>query len=405
MMSPRDSGLVRSWPWCQIVAIRDPTARSRQCTPLELLFDLCFVVSVAALVVELHHHLVDGHPEQGVLTYVLLFLPICWAWMLFSWFAAAYDNDDVIYRVLTMGQMAGVLGLTITIPAAFEGDFVPFAVGYVVMRVPLVLKWIRTARSRTDEHRYAVRYSVGLVVCQVLWLGVLLVAHDAQPLFLLAVMAVELLVPPWAIAAAGRQVFHAQHISERFGLFTMIVIGESILATTIALEAALELHRSSSMVLIGAATLLSAFCVWWLYFDVLDGRAIVLDRARALPWGHGHMLAFCSISAMGAAADVAIEVESNAMVFDVGLRLAVVAPAAVTVLALTWIHSVTAHRARFHTASRVLAAATILLAGLMAGELGPVAATVTAAGVLLILAVTETTIQGVAVRRATVRLA
>lgn len=379
--------------------MRDPAASHRPCTPLELLFDLCLVVSVATLVVQLHHEMVDGSALHGAMTYVLLFLPICWAWMLFSWFATSFDNDDVIYRVLTLGQMAGVLALTITIPPAFDGNLAPFAVGYVLMRVPLILKWCRPARGRTDGHGYAGRYVLGLTVCQSAWLLILLVPVAFQPLVLVAVMVLELLVPSWAIRAAVRQVFHAQHITERFGLFTIIVIGESILAATIALEDALGSPGTDSMVVIGMATLLSAFCVWWLYFDVLDGRPVTLDATRALRWGHGHLLAFCAIGAMGAAADVAIQVQAESLAFGIPLRVAVVAPAVITVLALTGVHSVTERDARFHTAGRVLAAVAIAVVGLAMGQFGPAATTVSIAAVLLLLAVSETATQGLSMRR------
>ncbi len=391
----------RTWPWCQIVVIRDPAANHRPCTPLELLFDLCFIVAASALVVELHHELVEGHAVRGALLYVLLFLPICWAWMLFSWFAAAYDNDDVIFRVLALGQMAGILALTTTIPAAFDGNLTSFAAGYALMRVPLVIKWIRAARSRTAEHRYAVRSAVGLSVCQLLWLSVVLVPPTAQAVLILAVLGCEFAVPPWATAAARRQVFHARHITERFGLFTMIMIGESIFATTIALEHALDLDVTWSMLVIGTATLLSAFCVWWLYFDVLDGRPLTLDRSRTLRWGHGHLFAFCAIGAMGAAADLAIQVQAESLVFDLPMRLAVSLPAAASVLALAWIRALSEHDSRFHTASRVIGASTIVIVGYAAGAHGPVAATTAVAAVMLLLAATETVTQGLHVRRRT----
>lgn len=396
---PQNNRRPLSWPWCQSVAMRDPAASNRACTPLELLFDLCFVVSVAVLVVQLHHELVDGVVVHAAMTYVLLFLPICWAWMLFSWFATSYDNDDVIYRLLTLGQMSGVLALTATIPRAFDGDLAPFAVGYVLMRVPLIVKWIRSARSGAGERGYAVRYATGLTACQGGWLLILLVPSASQPMVLVSVLAVELLVPPWAMRAARRQVFHAQHLTERFGLFTIIVIGESVLAATIALQGAFDGPGLGSMVTIGASTLVSAFCVWWLYFDVLDGRSITLDASRALRWGHGHLLAFCAIGAMGAAAEVAIQVQAESLPFGIPLRVAVVVPAVVTVLALTGVHAVTKRDARFHTAGRVLAAVTIAVVGTAVGEYGPAATTVSIAAVLLLLAVGETASQGLSMRR------
>lgn len=388
-----------SWPWSRPVVALDARARDRKCTPLELLFDLCFVVSIATLAVELHHAVAEGHALEGALGYVALFLPVCWAWMLFSWFATAYDNDDVVYRLLTLAQMAGLLALTATIPAAFDGELGPFVVCFVVMRVPLILKWVRAARRRMDEHTYAGRYVIGLTFCQLAWLGALALPAAGRPVLVLLLMALELAVPLWAVAGAHRRVFHPQHISERFGLFTMIVIGESVFAAAGALRGAIAPQLVLPMTAIGAATLLSAFCVWWLYFDVLDGRPVTVDDAHPFRWGHGHLPAFCAIGAMGAAAELAAQAETEGLAFTLPLRLAVVLPAALTLLALAWIRSVTTHATALGTATRVVAAITILVGGVWAGAAGPVAATVVVAVVMALEAMLETMLHGLRARR------
>ena len=97
----------------------------RVATPLELLFDLSFVVAVVAAAAELHHALADGHVGDGARRPTcMVFFAIWWAWMNFTWFASAYDTDDVPYRLLTLVQMAGVLVLAAGVPRAFEhGDF------------------------------------------------------------------------------------------------------------------------------------------------------------------------------------------------------------------------------------------------------------------------------------------
>jgi low temperature requirement protein LtrA len=396
--SPMHSGW--AWPWCRTVAVRDPHAPRRQCTSLELMFDLCFVVAVAALVVELHHAVVDGHVAAGVGSYVLLFLPICWAWMLFSWFATAFDNDDVVYRLLTLVQMAGVLTLTATVPAAYHGHIGPFALCYVLMRLPLLAKWARAAHRHMVEHRYAARFTAGLAAGQLGWLVLLAVPEPARPAGVLVLIGLELAVPPWATAAARRQVYHAQHISERFGLFTMIVIGESILAAATALSESLKRPAPTELMIIGAASLLAAFSVWWLYFDVLDGRATALHPRRAFWWGHGHLVSFGAIGAMGAAAEVAVSVQTEALTFDVPMRVMVAAPAGLVLVALAWIHALSETGGRIRSLSRAAAGAAAVAAGVAAGEGGPAATVLALMAVLALQAAAETAAQGVWLRRA-----
>ena len=100
------------------MAGRDPTDAHRASTPLELLFDLCFVVAVASAASALHHDLVEGLIWHGLVNYLVIFFAIWWPWMNFTWFASAYDNDDVPYRLITMVQIAGALTMAAGIPRA-----------------------------------------------------------------------------------------------------------------------------------------------------------------------------------------------------------------------------------------------------------------------------------------------
>ena len=127
---------------------RDRDEPHRAATPLELLFDLCFVVGVAQVAAQLHHSEAEAHFLEALLGYILVFFGIWWAWVNFTWFASAYDTDDVPYRVLTMLQIGGVLVLAAGVPAAFTtGDYRVAVAGYVIMRLVMVVQWLRAARE------------------------------------------------------------------------------------------------------------------------------------------------------------------------------------------------------------------------------------------------------------------
>jgi low temperature requirement protein LtrA len=118
---------------------RDPGEMYRSTSALELLFDLCFVVAVSQAAAQLHHGIADGHLGSALCAYAAVFFAIWWAWMNFTWFASAFDTDDVPYRLLTLLQMAGVLVLASGVPAAFAHfDFKIVTFGYVVMRVAMI---------------------------------------------------------------------------------------------------------------------------------------------------------------------------------------------------------------------------------------------------------------------------
>src|ERR687896_1059155 len=95
---------------------RDPAESHRTATPLELLFDLTFVVAFGIAADELAHYLVEDHIGTSLLGFSFVTFGISWAWINFSWFASAYDTDDWLFRILTLIQMVGVLVFALGIP-------------------------------------------------------------------------------------------------------------------------------------------------------------------------------------------------------------------------------------------------------------------------------------------------
>ena len=128
--------------------LRDPAEDARAASPLELLFDLTFVVAVSRASAALHHELLAGHIAQGVVGFAAVFFAVWWAWMNFTWFMSAHDADDVPQRMLTLVQMTGVLVLAAGVTRAVEDqDFSVAVAGYVIMRLGLVVAWLRVARD------------------------------------------------------------------------------------------------------------------------------------------------------------------------------------------------------------------------------------------------------------------
>jgi low temperature requirement protein LtrA len=302
------TGAVRV-PWRRPLAGRDPDEEHRASTPLELLFDLSFVVGVASAAAELHHGVAEGHVGASVGHYLMVFFAIWWAWMNFSWFASAYDTDDVAYRLLTLVQIAGVLVLAAGVPDAFEHeDFTIVTIGYVVMRVPLVVQWLRAARDDPERHAVALRYAVGVTVVQVLWVLRLALPDTAGLVAFFVLVALDVAVPIWAERAGPMTRWHPEHISERYGLFTIIVLGEVILAATTAVQVGLtEAGVTGVLLAVAAGALLIVFGVWWVYFYRPAADALRERPNSAFVWGYVHYFVFAAVGAVGAGLEVAIE--------------------------------------------------------------------------------------------------
>ena len=206
-------------PWHRVMRARDPHQHHRTATPLELLYDLCFVVAIARAAAEMHHAIAEDHVLTGLLGYALVFFAIWWAWINFTWFASAYDTDDVLYRVLTVAQMLGVLVLAVGIPAVFRSfDLGVVVVGYVIMRLPLVAQWLRAGREDPERRRVCRSSAGALVGVQVLWVGLVFVPTPWSIAGLLVLLVAEVSIPPWAESRGPATTWHPEHVAERYGL-------------------------------------------------------------------------------------------------------------------------------------------------------------------------------------------
>ncbi|MFG2882365.1 low temperature requirement protein A [Streptomyces sp. NPDC048297] len=352
--APRPSGPLRR------LTARAVDEAHRVSSPLELFFDLCFVVAVAQAGIELVHFVAAGHAGQGILNYAMVFFAIWWAWMNFTWFASAYDNDDVLYRVVTLVQIAGVLVLAAGVPRAFEHhDFLLVLIGYVIMRLAMAAEWLRAARSASGEERTTtLRYAGGVLLCQIGWVGLVVLPEPARPWLFLVMVIAELCVPLYA-ERNSRTNWHPHHIAERYGLFTIIVLGETIAAATVAVKSAVGEHGALVEVLsIAVGGLLIVFSSWWIYF-VVPIHDHLRSSERAFLWGYGHYFIFASAAAIGAGLEVAVEqAVGKAHISATAASAAVTLPTALFLLTVWLLH---ARHFKVGTAQQLVLPGTALL--------------------------------------------
>ncbi|MEV3932973.1 low temperature requirement protein A [Streptomyces sp. NPDC049944] len=336
--SPRGAGHGRA-----VVPLVRMTARRtdephRSATPLELLFDLCFVVAVAQAGARLVHAFAEGDPAHGITGYLVVFFAIWWAWVNFTWFASAYDCDDVPYRIATLVQMSGVLVLAAGVPRAFDdADFTVAVVGYLIMRVALTLQWLRAAHGEAGAARSAaLRYAAGLTVVQLGWVALLLLPGAAWKWGFLLLVVAELAVPAFA-ERRHQTTWHPHHIAERYGLFTIIMLGETIAASSVAVQTALDESTALDELLpIAAGGLVIIFAAFWIYFAV-PVHQYLTSRRHAFLWGYGHYVILGSAAAIGAGIEVAVEEATHhAHISTLAASAAVTVPTALFMIA-TWV--------------------------------------------------------------------
>ncbi|TNE66389.1 MAG: low temperature requirement protein A [Alphaproteobacteria bacterium] len=300
-------------PFISPLRPRDMTEAHRAATPLELLYDLVSVIAIAAAAAGLHHAIAEAHYLDGIIKFLAVFFGIWWAWMNYTWFASAYDNDDAAFRLLTMAIMGGALVMASGVAPFFTHlDFRLIVAGFVIMRLAMVVLWLRAAAQDGTRRRTALSYAIGITIAQVCWTGLLLAQGWLGALFfpLYGLCAVIELMVPVLAERQGTTPWHRHHMIERYGLLNIIVLGETLLAGSMALGRASGPAMDWHLVGIAAAALVIVFALWWLYFareDHLEEHKL----SRALSWGYGHLLVYVAGAAVGAGFAALVDISAH----------------------------------------------------------------------------------------------
>jgi low temperature requirement protein LtrA len=360
---------------------RDPHESGRAATPLELLFDLTFVIAFGAAAGELAHFLAAGYVWEGILGFVFATFAVTWAWINFSWFASAYDTDDWVYRLTTMVQMVGVLILALGLPTMFdslhEGDHVDnggIVLGYVVMRVPMVFQWWRAARQDPDRSSVCRTFIVTILASQVGWV-LLLLAQTSIPVtfaWIAVLILVETIGPVVAERVLVGTPWHPHHIAERYGLLVIIALGEGLIGTLASLSAIItEEGWTLDVALLGLAGVGVTFGMWWTYFIVPSGDILGAHRERSFGWGYGHIPFFGALVAVGAGLHAAAyRLEHHSVLSDTQTAAAVAVPLAAYVALLYLLYAQLTRTVEPLHVWLVLGSAVVLAAGVGMVALG-----------------------------------
>jgi low temperature requirement protein LtrA len=268
-------------------------------------------------------------------------------------------------------QMAGVLVVAAGIPRGFDdGEYGVVTLGYVVMRLGLVAQWLRAAASHPEGRGCALRYAAGIGIVQVGWVARLALPDGARFVGFVVLALLEMAVPVLA-EASGRTPWNPRHIAERYGLFTLIVLGESVLAATVGVQVALDTDASvGDLATVVVGGLLTVFAMWWMYFDmpaeqvVERARSVFSDHLRgAFAWGYGHYLVFAAAAAVGAGLAVAVDhATHHSELDDWEAGLAVSIPVSVYLLVVWTLHAPLKDASWHRNWAVPLAVALVLLA-------------------------------------------
>jgi low temperature requirement protein LtrA len=288
----------------------------RRATWLELFFDLVFVAAVSQLANALSHH----PTPTRFFEFLGLFVPVWWAWMGFTFYANRFDTDDLPYRLLMLCAMFGVAALAATIPSVFRGATEGFAIAYIAVRLVLFTLYARARRHVPEAHALVRTFLRFFGLAILVWVASL--AFDAPWAYVLwgIALAIELAAPIRAWRFLPDAPVDRHHLPERFGLLTLIVLGESVLAVVLGVS---EVSWDTRSAATAAAGFTVAAALWWIYFDFLDEGALTARGIfGGLTYTYMNYFVVVGLAALGGGVKLAIlGDEGTSWVLSAGLAM------------------------------------------------------------------------------------
>jgi low temperature requirement protein LtrA len=315
----------------------DGIEAGRRVTWLELFFDLVFVAAVA----QVGTHLRDDYSVAGLLRFLLLFVLIWWAWLGHTSFSTRFDTDDLVQRSLTWLQMFLVVVMAINATGALDSrDSAGFAAAYGLMRLVLMAQYLR-ARGIQRARPLTQRYAMSCGAAAGLWLTSALV----PPPLRFWLWAMGLIVDVGTPLVTTRQLVSvphdAAHLPERYGLFSIILMGESVVALMTGME-----HQEYWSVRAAATAVLGMtliVVIWWCYFDLVDGAGERMirstrDAIRFHGWSYAHLPLYLGIAVAGVGIEHLVTKATKEPVHldEAAILLTALATVAASMLVLAW---------------------------------------------------------------------
>lgn len=266
---------------------------------LELFYDLVYV----ATLIQIGNFLSDNLTVLGFAQFMVMLTVVWWAWTGETFYQNRFVVDDLKHRFLVFTQIFAVATLGLSVSGAFGELYVQFTLAYVITRFILVLMWLRAYHVQNDASKplaraYMVGFSVGILV----WLGSLILPEEIHWVGWLAGIAVELTLPllPALRRLQRRAAFDLHHLSERFGIFTIIVLGESFVKI---LDDSQGTLLGTDQFLFSVGGFLVLYSLWWLYFSDAGDQVTDTDTQwKASIWVYSHLPLAAGLVAFGVGA-------------------------------------------------------------------------------------------------------
>ena len=247
--------------------LRAEGSEAHRVTFFELFFDLVYVFAIT----QLSHGLLEHLGIEGAVQTLMLLLAVWWAWVYTAWATNWLDPDSRRVRLMLIGVMAGALVMAAAIPEAFGDAGLTFAVAYAAIQVGRSSFVLVAFRNDPPRYRNFQRIVVWNAAAGALWIAGGLADGTLRPAIWLAALAVDYAGPAarFVVPGMGRSdvsswTVTGSHFAERFKLFIILALGESIIITGSIFS---ELDPTVMTVAAFGLAFIGTVTLWWIYFD------------------------------------------------------------------------------------------------------------------------------------------
>ena len=246
---------------------RPQSGGEERVTPLELFFDLVFVLSFTQVTATVAHHGDWAGLGEGI----LILAAVWWAWAAYGWLTNTIDPDENVNRLCMFAAMGGMVVVSLSIPEAFGDRGVLFGCAYFFVRAMQLILYVRSTRREGDPYNMEaiLKLAPGLLLGSALLIVAGALDGGARTSVWILAILIDWSTP--LLFGSGEFRLHPGHFAERYGLIVMIALGESVLAT----GAEMNFELNGGEVIAALLGIAAVAALWWAYFDIV---AIVAER-------------------------------------------------------------------------------------------------------------------------------
>ncbi|HEY9302105.1 MAG TPA: low temperature requirement protein A [Phormidium sp.] len=318
--------------------LSDKEEQERRASWLELFYDLIFVAAIA----EVAHYLHDHLTPYGFFSYVLMFIPIWWSWVGATFYATRFDTENILHRLLTLIQMVAIAILAVNVHDGLGKNSDSFALSYVAVRSILIFQYLCAGHFIPVARKLTNWYAKGFSIAVAFWLVSVFVPMPWRSTLWILAIIIDFCTPLTAGKLVAQIPPSFSHIPERLGLFTIIVLGEAVIAVVRGVAQLQWGVASAAVALLG---MLIAFCLWWIYFDSVDGSPLrtmgVGKMGIGLVWLYSHLPLAIGIAGTGVGVEHIIVSAKKATILPSEEKWLICLSLIICLLSLAVIHLIT----------------------------------------------------------------